>query len=206
MALKFIYFDMGKVLLRFDRDRQYRQMAEVAGVTPEKVHDAIMDSGLNDLYESGRINSDEFFSQFCESTGARCDFERLWRAGSDIFWPNRSIIPLVANLSSAGFRLGIMSNTSPSHWKWICRQGFCIVPAFFEHVVLSYDVGAMKPNDAMFAAAAVQAQVKADEIFFVDDLDENVRGAKEFGMDAVVYSTTLALASDLRQRGLRFSY
>ena len=37
MPPKFIYFDLGNVLLRFDHELACRQMAAVAGTTPELV-------------------------------------------------------------------------------------------------------------------------------------------------------------------------
>ena len=35
--IRFLYFDLGNVLLTFDQRKAARQMADVAGITPEKV-------------------------------------------------------------------------------------------------------------------------------------------------------------------------
>jgi putative hydrolase of the HAD superfamily len=206
MPLEFVYFDLGNVLLRFSRQRQFRQMAEVAGIEPGAVRFAVMDGGLQDLYECGAITSDEFFERFCAATGARCDFHRLMRAGSDMFWPNYSMIPRVAALWSAGYRLGILSNTCVAHWEWVGGGKFGMLPECFEEFVLSYEVGAMKPAREVYAAAAEKAGAGPAEIFYMDDIEENVIGAREFGFDAVLYTTTAELVRALRQRGLRFNY
>ncbi|NIL98877.1 MAG: HAD-IA family hydrolase [Planctomycetales bacterium] len=205
-GLPFIYFDLGNVLLRFSRQRQFQQMAEVAGIAPEEVRQTVMEGGLYVLYETGAIDDDEFFERFCEATGARCDVQQLQRAGSDIFWANPSMIPVVAALWSAGYRLGILSNTCGAHWEWIRDGRFGLLPGYFEQIVLSYEVGVMKPGREIYEAAADKARLRPAEIFYMDDLEENVRGARQVGLDAVVYTSTPALVNDLRQRGVQFNY
>jgi 2-haloacid dehalogenase len=48
--------------------------------------------------------------------------------------------------------------------------------------------------------------VAPHEVFFMDDIAANVAGAQAAGFDAVQFTTPQALASELRQRGLRFNY
>ena len=54
-------------------------------------------------------------------------------------------------------------------------------------------------------AAADLAGVAISDIFFVDDLEANVQGAREAGMDAVVFESVDKLAAQLRDRGVRFN-
>jgi FMN phosphatase YigB (HAD superfamily) len=58
----------------------------------------------------------------------------------------------------------------------------------------------------VFAGAAELAGVAPGEIFFVDDTAGHVAAARSAGFDAVQYTTTQALAADLRSRGLEFNY
>ncbi|NIL97741.1 MAG: HAD-IA family hydrolase [Planctomycetales bacterium] len=206
MQTRFIYFDLGNVLLRFCRQRQFQQMADVAGLDPEQVRVAVMESGLHEMYESGAVSTAIFFQRFCQATGACCDDQMLRQAGSDIFWPNYSMIPLVAALRSAGYRLGVLSNTNPAHWEWISQGRFGLLPGYFEQIVLSYQVGAMKPARNIYQTAVACAGVEPAEIFYMDDIEQNVMGAQQAGFDAVTYTTTDALVHALRQRGLRFNY
>jgi putative hydrolase of the HAD superfamily len=109
-------------------------------------------------------------------------------------------------LKAAGYRLGILSNTSPAHWEFIADGRFTLIRSFFDVCVLSYQVGAMKPEAEIYRAAEVRAGVAAEHVFFVDDRAENVAGARCCGFDAVQYTTAAALAADLRQRGARINY
>ncbi len=202
----FIYFDLGNVIAYFDRARQYRQMAEAAGTTPERVRAVMADSGLSDRYERGELTTAEFCEAFREQSGTRPDDRALLAACADIFWINHGIIPLVAALEAADFRLGLLSNLSPCHWEHLCAQGYGILPAAFSVLALSYEIGAMKPDPKIYRAAAEMAGVPPSEIFFCDDIAAHVTAAHEAGFDAVQFTSTEALAADLVRRGLRFNY
>ena len=60
MAPKFVYFDLGKVLVDFDVWRMYRQVGEVAGIEPERVREVLFEDGLQADVELGEIAGEEF--------------------------------------------------------------------------------------------------------------------------------------------------
>ena len=114
--------------------------------------------------------------------------KKLLEAGSDIFSLNTEMLPLIVNLSFSGIGVGILSNTCPAHWNFI-RSRFSFVSDFFSSIVLSFEVGAMKPDKKIFDAAADQVGIAPEKIFFVDDLQENVDGALAAGWDANLFSS-----------------
>ncbi|MEK6246916.1 MAG: HAD-IA family hydrolase, partial [Planctomycetales bacterium] len=83
---------------------------------------------------------------------------------------------------------------------------FPLVVSCFEKVVLSYEVGNMKPDPEIFAAAATAAATQPSEIFYIDDLQKNVDGANASGFDAVCYSSTSSLVTEMSRRGIQISY
>ncbi|MEE8450962.1 MAG: HAD family phosphatase [Thermoguttaceae bacterium] len=205
MPPKFLYFDLGKVLVDFTVERMLRQIARVARIDEDRVKDVLFGSKLQRQYESGRVTSREFYETFCEATDTRADYDALAEAGSDIFELIPSMLPVVTQLGEAGYRLGILSNTCKIHWEH-CTRRFPIVADGFHVHALSYRIGACKPDAKIFHAAAELAGHPPDEIFFVDDLPEHVAGAKAVGFDAVPYTSTPQLVADLRARGVRFNY
>jgi glucose-1-phosphatase len=205
MQLKFFYFDLGRVLVNFSVEQMLHQMGDVAGLAPERVREIVFTGGLWKRLESGGLSDDEFYELFCTAIGNRIDRTALTRAAAEIFELNQSILPLVAQLAQAGYAMGILSNTCQTHWDY-CRDRYRIVAEGFSVHALSYRIGAMKPDAAIFHAAADLAGVRPDEIFFVDDMPEHVAGAKSIGIDAVQYTTTAALGAKLRERGVRFNY
>jgi putative hydrolase of the HAD superfamily len=202
----FIYFDLGNVVAFFDRQKACRQMAAVAGLEPARVEAVVFQSPLNDRYERGEISSREFYEAFCAATGTKPNYEALLVAKSDIFQINYSILPIIAALEDAGIRLGILSNTSPCHWDFLCSRGYGILPHAFAVRALSYEIGALKPEPKIYRAAAELAGVPAREIFFCDDMPGHVAAAREAGFDAVQYTSTPELIAELRRRGLEFNF
>ena len=82
---RFLYFDLGNVLLNFDHHLAARQMAQVAGLTEQRVWDLVFAGNLEARYESGEVGDREFYEIFCRETDSRPDFDALLLAGSEIF-------------------------------------------------------------------------------------------------------------------------
>lgn len=203
---KFIYLDLGNVLLFFDHHQAARQMAEAAGVDAQRVWEVVFASGLNDRYDAGQVTTEDFYETFCRETGARPDFDRLSLAASDIFRVNAPMKAVLAQLAAAGHRLGLLSNTCPIHWDYFADGRYAMIPDVFEAVALSFRLKLTKPDRAIFDRAAQLAGVEPQEIFYTDDMAGHVAGARAAGWDAVQYSGTPALVEQLRRRGVRFNY
>ncbi len=200
----FWYFDLGNVLLLFDHHRACRQLAQVfhqagAATDAEAIWQLLFASGLERQYEMGQISTAELYERLCSSLNARPPLEQLLEAASDIFQPNHSVIALARRLHQQGHRTGVLSNTNDAHWRWVQRR-FPHLPGYFQRHVLSFRAGALKPQEAIFHLAIRQAEVPAEEIFFVDDTPANVAAARALGIDAVLYQSAEALAEELRRR------
>lgn len=201
--IRFIYFDLGNVLLHFCHDRMCRQMAAAAELDEQTVRRLVLSEAALRRHETGELNPGTFYEHFCVETGSEVEAEAFHMAAADIFTINEPILPVVEELAAAGHRLGILSNTNEVHWRFVTDGRFApLLPGPFEHAVLSYEERAMKPDPAIYAAAVKRAGVDAGEIFFTDDRAENVAGAREVGIDAVLYESPAQLRQALRKRGV----
>ncbi len=198
---KFLYFDLGQVLVGFDHGRLVRQLAAAAGATEAAVRRILFDEGMQELLELGRMTTGQFYAEFCRRTGVRAAEAELRRAATEFFWPNHEILPLLVQLRQRRYPLGILSNTCELHWDY-CRRRFAYVAEMFDRHVLSFRVGAMKPDRKIFEAAAEAAGCSPEELFFTDDIAANRAGAAAAGIDAVVYRGAVDLIGQLRRRGL----
>ncbi len=80
-----------------------------------------------------------------------------------------------------------------------------MIPDYFRSHILSFELGAMKPDPPIYQAAVEAAGIPAGEVFFTDDRPENVAGAKQVGIDAVLFTSPQQLIADLTHRGVRFN-
>ncbi len=202
----FIYFDLGNVLLKFDHQRACRQVGELVKRPAAEIWDLLFTSELQARYEAGAITSGEMHEEFCRASATRSDYEAFHQANSQIFEINVPVIPIVAQLMAAGYRLGILSNTCEKHWEHVSGGRFRVIREFFSVHVLSHLVRSSKPDRGIYLEAVRCAGVTPESIFFLDDRPENVHGACQAGMDAVLYRGPRQLAADLRGRGVRFNY
>lgn len=199
--IDFIYFDLGKVILEFDHQVLCQNTAELAGISDERAKEILFESGLEEKYETGLLTCEEFHQQFCEVAGAHCGQEELMFAISDMFRPNQAMFPLIAQLRANGFPIGILSNTCKAHWDFVTAR-YTILQDFFSPHILSFEAKSMKPDGGIYRQALEKSKSFGDRIFFVDDKPENVQGAIDCGIDAVLYTSVNQLYSDLVDRGV----
>ncbi|MFI4877209.1 MAG: HAD family hydrolase, partial [Blastopirellula sp. JB062] len=143
-----------------------------------------------------------FHDFFCRQTGRRPPLAELAEAASDIFEPNHPVIEIAETLHAQNRRLGILSNTCACHWEFCFDGRYPFLQQAFQKYVLSYEAKSMKPDPAIYHAAAKQAGVAPQAIFFVDDRPENVAGAEQCGFDAVLFRGADSLCEDLAARGI----
>jgi putative hydrolase of the HAD superfamily len=203
---KFIYFDLGNVLLFFDHRLAARRLAELAGVDEQAVFDYVFAGGLNARCDGGLTSGPEFAAEFRSRFPCRADDAAIFRAAGDIFRVNVPMKGIVGRLRDAGYRLGILSNTCDMHFDWFASGRYAPIPEAFDVIVLSYALKMSKPDRVIYEHAAKQAGVAPEEVFYTDDIPANVEGARAAGFDAVLFTSAAQYAEDLRARGVRFNY
>jgi FMN phosphatase YigB (HAD superfamily) len=201
----FLYFDLGKVLIDFSYEIGARRLSELTGLPKDRFLQTVFGGGNQVAYETGLIETDEFARRVNRELQTQIPEPQLVAAATEIFWPNWQIIPLVTALSRAGWPLGILSNTCSAHWEYVTRN-YRFLGHFFGPVILSYEVNAMKPAEAIYSAAARLAEAVPERIFFVDDRPENVSGAQAFGFQAILYESASQTAAELRRLGVACDY
>lgn len=203
---RFFFFDLGNVLLHFDHMRACRQIGRLVGREAREVWNAVFGSGLQQRYERGELTSKQFYAALCSAFATRPDYDRLQIASSAMFEINAPAVSIIANLHSAGHRLGILSNTCEAHWRYVTDGRFGVLRDFFQIHVLSFEVGRTKPDAEIYAEAGRRACEAPSAIFFTDDKAENIAGARKLGWDAVQFTSASQLARDLFRRGVPFNY
>jgi FMN phosphatase YigB (HAD superfamily) len=198
---EFVYFDLGNVIFSFDRDRAFRQMAAVCGAAPEVIRKVVLEDGLQESLERGALDWPAFHAEFSRRTGTASDAETLALAASDMFALKVETLPVIAALERAGCPIGILSNTCGVHWGRLTAGGYAVLPGGFRELVLSYEVGCLKPEPSIYETAAGRAGVPPERIFFCDDIPAHVEAARRAGWDAEVFESAAGLADALVRRG-----
>jgi glucose-1-phosphatase len=200
-VIKTILFDLGNVIIPFDFKLAYVRMAEMCSCKPEEVPARIRATGLVGPFEKGEIAAEPFVRELSAALSLNTNYQEFCNCWSSVFLPE-TLVPeaLMEDLTSR-YRLLALSNTNPIHFAMV-KEAYPIL-RHFEDYVLSYEVGAAKPEAKIYREAIARAQCDPQECFFTDDLAENVEAAREHGMDAVQFLSAEQLDQELRARGLR---
>jgi glucose-1-phosphatase len=201
--LKTILFDLGNVLVHFSHALMCEQIGAVLNRTGTEARSFLIDSGLMWDFERGKISEAELLAAVERDSGFRVEAVALSMACSDIFQLNEPIIPVIESLKRQGLRLVVLSNTSRWHIQWI-RQKWDVLD-HFDQLVLSYIVGAIKPEPMMYEAALKAIHCRPEECFYTDDIPAYVARAREFGLHAEVFTDVESLVRQLAERGVRGS-
>ena len=203
---RFLYFDLGNVLVDFSHERMCHQLAELGGVPFEAVRQWIFgDEGLMRQVEVGALSQDDCYQRFCEWTDSNPSLADFCHAAAAIFSLKLAIVPVVTQLVAVRQPIGILSNTCQPHWDYVSDGRYGIIPGLFDVIVLSYQVRAAKPDRAIYDAAAAMAVTDPGDILFVDDRPENVAGARIAGFQALQFTSARQLVADLRAHEFRIN-
>jgi len=196
--IRFVYFDLGNILVAFDRDVAARNVAELFHANPTAmelafVHEIMHDSGLQNQLETGLLSEAEFAESIRKSFPGSIDpveDAAILRAISDMFTPIETMRDVLTRVRQTGTSIGILSNTCQAHWSWVRSQSYEVLEGPFDVEVVSYEARSMKPDRVIYEVAEQRAREMSDvmpeQILFIDDREENVIAARRFGWNAEV--------------------
>ena len=148
----------------------------------EKHKDTIQDLGRQADY--GLISQDELVQAVSKLSGL--DVETVREGVVSGMMRNAALVRYSQELRQQ-CKLGMLSNISAHTMDrfFTGRER----EQLFDDVVISSEVGLVKPHPAIFELAAQRLGVDASEVVMIDDSPANCSGAIEAGMQAIVYET-----------------
>jgi FMN phosphatase YigB (HAD superfamily) len=200
--IKTVIFDLGKVIIPFDFKRGYQGLEQVCGYPAAEIPRRIATTDLVQRFESGLVDPKDFVEQLSRVLDLRINYDQFCQIWSSIFLPDPLIPESLLEGLSKRYRLLLLSNTNAIHFDML-EKSYPLL-RHFHHMVLSYRVGAMKPDPAIFREAIARAECRPDECFFTDDIADYVAAAKREGIDAVQFESRAQIEQELLARGVRW--
>jgi putative hydrolase of the HAD superfamily len=198
--IKTIIFDLGNVIIPFDFRLGYAALAQHVDFPAAEIPERIRKTALVPEFESGRMEPREFVSAINRALGSQLSYETFCGIWSGIFLPDTLIPEELVEKLKENYRVMVLSNTNAIHFAMVW-EAYPIL-RHFDHLILSHQVKALKPEPAIFAAALAEARAEPRECFFTDDIAAYVEGARLAGMQAEQFLGYEKLLVDLRERGV----
>lgn len=144
-----------------------------------------------------QLSMNDFFAGLSHLSGEtaeriRTDFEK----NTDL---DHELLSLILRLK-AKYQIGLITNSS-TEWIEQAFDQFHTRP-LFDTVIISAQVGLVKPQAKIYHLALEQAGVEADQAIFIDDSEVNVAGASKLGIKSILYQNLTQLRKELIQLGI----
>lgn len=200
--LRAVISDMGRVVLWFDNDVFIRKLAETASVPEERIKEAAhWNLDLLTDFDRGAIAPGDFYRRVARAVGSRIGEAEFVEIYNDIFTLNPPALETLRRQKAAGRKLVLLSNTDVLRFGHIrARYPEMFI---FDDYVLSFELGLVKPDPAIYLEAARRAGCLPGECVFIDDMAVNVEGARRVGMAGIVYAPGTDLDAELARLASR---
>jgi FMN phosphatase YigB (HAD superfamily) len=190
-----VLFDLGGVLLPFDRERRVAAIVSQLGVEADDVR-ALFDGPLPRRMDLGEADEGDFAAAFAEMVDRPITPATARALILSVFeQPNAELWRIAADLRRVAIVGGFSDN--PAFVASVFPDSALLDPMIF-----SSEIGAVKPSATAFAAAEARLGFGGDAVLFIDDGPTNVAAAKRRGWDAIHFTDNAALLAELAARGL----
>ena len=201
--VKNIVFDMGGVLV------DYNARKTISTYFPEEYHEILMkevfDNELWHRLDGGTLRHDEAVSivlpRIPEET--RPLIKEMLTDFYEYMPPFPEMYDFIKRIKKAGYNVYLLSNATPRFF-----DNYLNIPALFlmDGFFISCVHKLLKPQKEIYEAFCNKFSLKPEQCFFIDDMPQNIEGARNYGMKGLVYKAPdiKSLENALNAEGVKF--
>lgn len=176
MAIKAIIFDCFGVLTMNAHQHYNDMFTEEQG---QEFHN------LNLMRDHGHIDKETYFAEMSRLSGE--SVEEVRRHFTENYHINTELLEYIRTTLRPKYKIGMLSNMGREWVQDIFSAGELTL---FDAIVLSGDEGIAKPDPLIYERTAERLGVAPEECVMMDDMERNCTGAREVGMQAILFETT----------------
>jgi epoxide hydrolase-like predicted phosphatase len=196
VSIQAVFFDLGGVIVRTERQAPRQHLAERLGLEYEELERIVFNSDSARKASLGEITEEQHWDVVAKKLRRPLSEANALR--DEFFGGDVVDLTLLAFLRSLKPRLktGLISNAWSGLRAYIVSQKFDDV---FHSMTISAEVGVTKPTAKIYHLALEQAKVQAGAAVFVDDFIENVAAARRLGMSAIHFRDAESALIELKK-------
>ncbi|MBN2325873.1 MAG: HAD family phosphatase [Candidatus Omnitrophica bacterium] len=195
-----LIFDIGNVLLTFNPRPFMRDLFSDPDRADACFRLTIQSPEWREL-DSGRLSVEQAAQIFKQREPSFApDVDLFFQRWLEMFQPIDETIRLLPLLRRRGHKLYVLSN--------FIRESFTALrPALsfldhFDGVVVSYEAGMVKPDREIYEFLLSKFHLAPKECIFIDDMEANVRGAQNAGVNTILFESPRQLIEQLEIIGI----
>ena len=141
------------------------------------------------LGDKGIISEDEVFERLSKLSGV--SKKEIFDSFEDFAILNEDVVTTLRELKKLGYKIVVLSNCYDSVLERRIKQ--FNLEDIFDDVIISYQIGMIKPYKEIFEYAYKKHCNKDDEIYFMDDQEINLTSPRELGWNVIQYKENINL-------------
>ena len=195
-----IIFDLGAVVLTNDgHPEDLDKVEQELSVSDEGYNRAWVTTIPK--YRIGKTTEDEFWKEFLQISNSPVDVETaklIWRKYQK---EKESMLLLVKKLNE-NYKIHALTNIG-KEWLEFKKEKFHF-EELFDIIVDSANFGKPKPDYDIYKELLTQAQVKPEKCLFIDNMERNLKPARELGFNTILFTDQSQLEKELINLGIKF--
>lgn len=193
-----IVFDLGNVLIPFDHQKWVKKFNLIENRLGDSYYKSYIENyDVHRNYERGILSEEKFIEINLGWLNKKVDRENFTKIFSKIFSFNQNVIDLLPKLKDK-YKLVLLSNTNSLHQNY--GWGEYSFVKYFDKLILSHEVGAVKPEDKIYEAVEHFTNEPAEKHIFIDDIMEYVNAAKKRKWDGIQFNGYENLVEAFKER------
>lgn len=150
-------------------------------------------SVLNRQSNAGLISHEQFVEKVAELANLSVNGVN---EAIEVNVPNQKLFTYIAERLKPNYEIGMLSNAAAN---WLTELFNKDQIALFDVISLSYEAGITKPDPLSYEKIAGELGVEPGECVFIDDQERHCTGAREAGMQAILYKDFDQMKAELEK-------
>ncbi|HLJ46679.1 MAG TPA: HAD family phosphatase [Bryobacteraceae bacterium] len=197
-GIKAIIFDYGNVLCEPQPDADVQAMADAVSMSLATFKSAYWRWRVT--YDRAEVEPRDYWNQLAGRELSADELRRLWDLDNRSWLhPRQAMLGPAARAKEIGLRTALLSNL-PVTLRDALEDGSAKWLPKFDVNTYSCSIGVTKPDAAIYEQCVADLGMKPDQVAFLDDRPENVKGANELGIQAVQFETAEQALGELQSR------
>jgi epoxide hydrolase-like predicted phosphatase len=183
-VLRAIFFDFGGVILRTEYQAPRQHLAERLNMEYEDLVRLVFESETSRKASIGAVTVDEHWAAVAKKLKRPASEAQSIRDeffGGDLL--DRELINTIRSLRGK-YKIGLISNAWNDLRTYLAKEKIADI---FDAMIISAEVGAVKPDARIYQFALEQLKVPAEAALFVDDFAANIEGCEKVGMKGLLF-------------------
>lgn len=199
--IKSVIFDWGGVLIENPAPGLIQYCAKALKVSREDFSKTHHKFSME--FQKNLISEETFWDRICDQLNVPKPVVRsLWaKAFKAAYVPRVEIFNLAASVQKSGYKTAVLSNTEIPAMQYFYQLQYDM----FDVLVFSCVEGAIKPERKIFDLTIQKLDCLPGQSIFIDDNPEFIDGAKNAGLNTILYKSAGLTREKLTELGVNLA-